>query len=102
MPTWPGNLNSSVGACRRRHGLKKLADNALLCHSFSATIALPLESHKKMTRNDQKEHLGYVFVRAVAYAAGFTVYRPEVDDDSVDLGIAMRGPGQSIRSPRLE
>jgi hypothetical protein len=55
-----------------------------------------------MDPNAQKEHLGYVFVRAVAYAAGFSCSRPEVDDDSVDLCIARRGPGGTVRSPRLE
>jgi hypothetical protein len=34
--------------------------------------------------------------------AGYSLYRPEVDDDSVDLGIASRGNIGSIRSPRLE
>lgn len=55
-----------------------------------------------MSENTQKEHLGYVFVRAVAYAAGFSCYVPEVDDDSIDLGIARRGSKGSVRSPRVE
>src|ERR1700733_13256391 len=55
-----------------------------------------------MSRNMQQEHLGYVFVRAVAYAAGFSCYRPEVDDDSIDLGVAKRGAGGTVRSPRLD
>ena len=50
----------------------------------------------------RQEHIGYVFVRAVAYAAGFSCSRPEVDDESIDLTIARRGAGGSIRSPRLE
>lgn len=55
-----------------------------------------------MSRNTQQEHLGYAFVRAIAYAAGYSCTRPEVDDDSIDLTIAKRGPGGTVRSPRLE
>jgi len=38
----------------------------------------------------------------VASVAGFSVSRPEVDDDSVDLSIYCRGPRGTVRSPRLE
>jgi Domain of unknown function (DUF4365) len=55
-----------------------------------------------MNLNDKKEHFSYAYFRAVVCAAGFCVYRPEVDKDSIDLGIAMDGPGQTTRSPRLE
>jgi hypothetical protein len=55
-----------------------------------------------MSDSSAKEHLGYVFVRAVVYAAGYSVYRPEVDDDSIDLGIAARGLMGTCRSPPLE
>ena len=54
-----------------------------------------------ISQNTQQEHLGYIFVRAVAYAAGFSCYRPEVDDDSIDLGIAKRGAGGIDAAPRV-
>ncbi len=41
-------------------------------------------------------------MRGVAAVAGFTVYQPEVDDDSIDLGLAARGRHGTLRSPRLE
>src|SRR3954454_9711632 len=50
----------------------------------------------------RKEQFSHAYVRAVASVAGYTVYKPEVDDDSVDLGLAAKGRGDTIRSPRLE
>lgn len=50
----------------------------------------------------QKEQFSIAWVRVVVSVAGYVVYQPEVDDDSVDLGIAMRGGRGTIRSPRLE
>ena len=38
----------------------------------------------------------------MATVAGYTLYQPEVDDDSVDLGVAARGGNGTLRSPRLE
>jgi hypothetical protein len=38
----------------------------------------------------QKEQFSRTYVGAVAAAAGFAVYVPNVDDDSVDLGLAAR------------
>jgi hypothetical protein len=55
-----------------------------------------------MSDSAQKEHFGYVFIRAVTYAAGFSIQKPEVDDDSVDLIIAARGKLGTVRSPKLE
>lgn len=55
-----------------------------------------------MDLSQQKEQFSEAYVRAVAAVAGYAVYRPEVDDDSVDLGLAARGGGGSRRSPRLE
>lgn len=51
----------------------------------------------------RQEAYSLAFVRAVAAAAGFRVQdgtRP--DDDSVDLTIAARGPGGTVRSPKLD
>ena len=40
-----------------------------------------------MDLSAQKEQFSHAYVRAVAAVAGFTVAKPEVDDDSVDLSI---------------
>jgi hypothetical protein len=55
-----------------------------------------------MDLSQRKEQWSRVYVRAVATAAGYTVYMPEVDDDSVDLGIAGRMVEDLPRPPRIE
>jgi hypothetical protein len=55
-----------------------------------------------MDLNQQKEQFSIAYVRAVASVAGYNTYKPEVDDDSVDFGIAARGPFTTVHSPRLE
>jgi hypothetical protein len=53
-------------------------------------------------KSNYQEHMGYVFVKAVAYSAGYSCSLPEVDDDSIDVGIfGLRGTGP-VRGPRLE
>jgi hypothetical protein len=52
--------------------------------------------------NNRKEQFSIAYVRAIASVAGFAVYQPEVDDDSVDLGLAARGAMGTVRSPRLD
>ncbi len=52
--------------------------------------------------DQQKEQFSQAYVHAIATVAGFATYKSEVDDDSVDLGIAARGAKGSTRSPRLE
>jgi hypothetical protein len=52
--------------------------------------------------NHQKEQFSSNFVRVVAAVAGYALYKPEVDEDSVDWGIAAKGGIGSIYSPRLE
>jgi hypothetical protein len=54
-----------------------------------------------MDLNQQKEQFSRAYVRAIAAAAGFDVYTPGVDDDSIDLGIAASAK-RSRRRPRLE
>lgn len=49
-----------------------------------------------------KEQFSRAYVRAVASVAGYNVYQFDVDDDSIDLGIAGRGARGTNRSPRLE
>ena len=55
-----------------------------------------------MDAGQQKEQFSVAYVHAVVTAAGFAVYWPTVDDDSIDIGIAARGVMGSRRSPRLE
>ncbi|EHQ36087.1 DUF4365 domain-containing protein [Methanoplanus limicola] len=55
-----------------------------------------------MNINQQKEQFSRAYVRAVATVAGFSLFEPSVDDDSIDLSIAERGGRGSIRSPRID
>jgi hypothetical protein len=55
-----------------------------------------------MHLNQRKEEFSRVYIRAIATVAGFTIYRPEVDDDSVDFGIAACGSDDLARRPRIE
>jgi len=38
----------------------------------------------------------------VATIAGYSVSRPDVDDDSIDLGLAARGEANTLRRPRID
>jgi hypothetical protein len=55
-----------------------------------------------MDLNQQKEQFSHAYVKAVAAVAGFAWYKPSVDDDSIDLGLAQTGGAGTVRSPRLE
>ncbi|MEM6471936.1 MAG: DUF4365 domain-containing protein [Planctomycetota bacterium] len=55
-----------------------------------------------MDISQRKEQFSQAFVRAVASTAGFAVYEPSVDDDSIDCGLAQRGGGGTVRSPKLD
>lgn len=51
----------------------------------------------------QQEAFSRAYVRAVAAAAGFRVQDgPEPDDDSIDITISARGPGSTLRSPKVD
>lgn len=51
----------------------------------------------------RQEAFSLAYVRAVAATAGFRVQDgTQPDDDSVDLTIADRGPGGTVRSPKLD
>lgn len=50
----------------------------------------------------QKEQFSKAFIQAIAAVAGYAVYEPSPDDDSIDLGIAARGGANTTRRPRLE
>ena len=55
-----------------------------------------------MDINQQKEQFSNIYLQAVTTVAGYSLYKPSVDDDSVDWGIACnRGTGP-IKAPRLE
>ena len=55
-----------------------------------------------MDENRQKEQFSDAYLRAVTATAGYNVYKPEVDDDSVDWGIGAHGGGGTTRSPKVE
>ena len=52
--------------------------------------------------NQRKEQFSVAYVRAIAALAGYSFYKPEIDDDSVDLGIVGRDGTGPLSSPRLE
>jgi hypothetical protein len=55
-----------------------------------------------MDLNQQKEQFSIAYVRAVAAVAGLKVFRCELDDESVDIGLGQSGGAGTIRSPRLD
>lgn len=51
----------------------------------------------------RQEAFSRAYVRAVAAAAGFRVQAgADPDDDSIDVTLAARGPGGTVRSPKLD
>lgn len=55
-----------------------------------------------MRLNDRKEALSRAYVSAVAASAGFAIYQPSVDNDSIDVGLAASDAPPYVRRPRLE
>ncbi|HLX64856.1 MAG TPA: DUF4365 domain-containing protein [Planctomycetota bacterium] len=55
-----------------------------------------------MDLNRCKEEFSRAYVHAVASAAGYSLYEPFVDDESVDLGFTGRGASDAKQEPRLE
>jgi hypothetical protein len=57
-----------------------------------------------MQVNDLKAAFSLAYVRAVAHAAGYFAQEGtrEFDSDGIDLMLLSRGPGGSVRSPRLD
>jgi hypothetical protein len=55
-----------------------------------------------MDLSQQQRLFSEAYVKAVAATAGYSTYVPSVDDDSVDIGIAARGPYGTRRAPHLE
>lgn len=44
-----------------------------------------------MDINQQKEQFSNTYLQAITTVAGYSLYKPSVDDDSVDWGIAAKG-----------
>ncbi len=55
-----------------------------------------------MDINQQKQQFSNTYLQAITTVAGYSLYKPFVDDDSVDWGIAAKGGEGIVRSPRLE
>jgi hypothetical protein len=55
-----------------------------------------------MDLNKQKEQFSIAYVQAVVAVAGFNIYRVDVDEDSIDLGVAATGAKNFPRSPKLD
>lgn len=55
-----------------------------------------------MELSQRKEQFSRAYVHALASMAGFALFDPRVDDDSVDLTFARSGGSGTIRSPRLD
>jgi hypothetical protein len=52
--------------------------------------------------NQQKEQFSNTYLQALTSVAGYSLYKPFVDNDSVDWGIAAKGGEGVVRAPRLE
>lgn len=55
-----------------------------------------------MDINQQKEQFSLAYIKAVSSVAGFSLHKPSVDDDSVDIVFAQTGGNGTIRSPRID
>lgn len=55
-----------------------------------------------MDIRQQKEQFSNTYLQAITTVAGYSLYKPSVDDDSIDWGIAAKGVMGRLRSPRLE
>jgi hypothetical protein len=55
-----------------------------------------------MDITQQQEQFSNVYLQAVATVAGYSLSKPQVDDDSVDYSIHKRGGNGTIRSPRID
>ena len=78
------------------------ANEAVVAISIPASAQRVIEVVKAMDLNLQKEQFSNAYVRAVAAAAGFQVYKPEPDIDKIDWVIAAPGPRKTVRSPKVE
>src|SRR5581483_7510794 len=76
--------------------------NLLESSVLSAGISYSVRSSFRMDLSQKKQEFSNAYVKAVAAVCGYATHQPSVDDDSVDLGIAARGGGGTVRSPKLD
>jgi hypothetical protein len=55
-----------------------------------------------MDINKRKEEFGIAYVQAIASVAGYSISRPLVDNDSIDLQFLSNSSNAYTRAPRLE
>lgn len=55
-----------------------------------------------MDVEQRQQQYSFAYVRAVASVAGFAAHVPEVDDDSIDMGLGARGGYGTLRSPKVD
>lgn len=55
-----------------------------------------------MDQNQQKEQFSVAYLKAVAAAAGYNIYQPEVDDSSIDWGLKGYKADGLRYTPQLE
>jgi len=55
-----------------------------------------------MDLDQRKEQFSQAYAKAVSSVAGYSMMRPDVDDDSIDRSIAERGGGGTVHSPRVD
>jgi len=67
-----------------------------------AMVSLLEGAGRYMELNLCKEQFSFAYVRAVAAAAGFSMVRPEVDEESIDLTICSQDQTGRYRSPKLD
>jgi uncharacterized linocin/CFP29 family protein len=61
-----------------------------------------LQPNLTLDINQQKEQFSNTYLQAVTTVAGYSLYKPFVDDDSIDWGIAAKGLEGIVQAPRLE
>jgi hypothetical protein len=55
-----------------------------------------------MDISKRKEEFGFAYIQAVASVAGFSICRPHVDNDSIDVQFMSNFKNEWNRSPRIE
>jgi hypothetical protein len=55
-----------------------------------------------MDPSQQQEQFSRAYVHAVATVAGFSVHKPEIDVDSIDMALSASGLSGQYASPRLD
>ena len=85
---------------KKRMSMKIVKWLSLLCKLFAIAVGCflkyptgrnfvkNLEVQRRVEINQRKEQFSNAYLQAVASTAGYSLYKPVVDDDSVDWGIA--------------